>query len=275
MEGQTLKYPQLSATAVGFSNRLNHGDANKLEFTIGGQAYALHPVADIKSCSFPITVHCSINGSSMRLGIDASCCNLLLSDWLLLEELAGLPDDLRKSIVIAAFNPISNFFTEHAIGNFHAEDIECQPIQSSDSSLFFHLLSANGAITGQAFADADEQTINTLHKVWQAAAVPVSGINTEDLCAAVEVIAAEVTLSIEEFSQVEKGDIILLDKAFSDLTKVYAKISDNISFSSVIDGNKLIIQKRSGVMASDEQPTEDLETKNPKIPEQEVEDHDE
>ena len=246
MEGQIPQYPRLPAAAVGFSNRLNRGDSNKLEFTANGQQYELHPVLDAQVGDFPVAVQCNINGHSMRLGIDNGICNLLLSDWLPIEKLVALPDDLRKSIIIAALNPLAYFFNKHAIGNFKAEDIECQAIQSSDTSLYFDLLSANGAIVGHACADANEQTIDTLHKVWQAAAIPVAGINIEDLSVWVEVIATDITLSLEEFRQLEKDDIILLDTAFSDLTKVYARISDNISFSSVIDGNKLIIQKRRG-----------------------------
>ena len=244
MEGRIPQYPRLSADTVGFTNKLNKSDANKLEFTAGGQLYALQPATATQSPEYLALVWCSINGQRMRFGFDAGICDLLLSDWLPLEELAALPDDLRKSIIAAALNPVVDFFTKHAIGKLNVEDIECQVTSSPPSGLSFNLLSANEVIVGQACTDADHQTIDLLHQIWQAAAGPTPSINTEDLAVSVEVVVASTTLSLQAFRQLAEGDIILLDTAFAELRKVCAKISDNISFSSVIDGNKLIIQKQ-------------------------------
>ncbi len=271
MEWRVSQYPQLSAHTVEFANTLTLKASNYLQFTSGGQPYLLCPDTTVPSAEFPATVQCSINGHSVRFGFDSGLCAFLLSDWLPLEDVAALPDNLKKSVMIAVLNPIADFFSQHSAGSFSVEDIECQSAHPSSSSLFFNLSSANGAVIGRIFADIDEQTTATLHKVWQAAAKPAPLGDTEELPVWVDVIAAGTRLSMNEFSELREDDIILLDIAFSELKEVYARISDNICFSSVIDGNKLIIQKLGGViMASDTQPPIDQDTEERAIDDEEI-----
>ena len=271
MEWQVPQYPRLSAQTVKFANSLSRKALSNLELTSEGQPYLLHPDVTMPSSEFSVTVHCSINGHNVRFGLDAGLCAFLLSDWLPLEDIVALPDNLKKSVIIAALNPVADFFSQYSIGSFNVEDIEYQSAHPSYSSLFFNLSSTSGAIVGRMFADTDGQTINTLYKIWQAAAKPAPSSNTEELPIRVEVIAAATTLSLSEFGELKEDDIILLDIAFSELKEVYAKISDNICFLSVIDGNKLIIQKSGGVvMASDKQPPLDQEIEDQAAEYQEV-----
>ena len=271
MEWQVLQYPRLSAQTVKFANSLSHKALSDLELTSAGQPYLLHPDATMPSSEFPVTVRCSINGHNVRFGLDAGLCVFLLSDWLPLEDIVALPDNLKKSIIIAVLNPVADFFLQHSIGSFNVEDIECQSAHPSYSSLFFNLSSINGTIVGRMFADIDGQTIDTLYKIWQAAAGPAPLGNIEELPIRVEVVAAATTLSLSEFGELKEDDIILLDIAFSELREVYARISDGICFLSVIDGNKLIIQKPGGVvMASAEQPPLDQEIEDQAIEDQKV-----
>ncbi len=229
----------------------------------------LCPDTTVPSAEFPAAVQCSINGHSVRFGLDSGVCAFLLSDWLPLEDVAALPDNLKKSVIIAVLNPIADFFSQHSVGSFNVEDIECQSAYPSHSSLFFNLSSMNGTVVGRIFVNVDEQTTDMLHKIWQATAKPAPLGNTEELPVWVEVIAAGTKLSLNEFSELRKDDIILLDMAFSELKEVYARISDNICFSSVIDGNKLIIQKPGGVvMASDTQPPIDRNIEDQAIDEE-------
>ena len=270
-EWQAAQYPQLSANAVRFANKLNQQVSGGLELTSGEQCYMLRPGVAMYALEFPMTVQCNINGHSVQLGFDVGLCNLLFSDWLPLEDIAALPDDLRKSLIIAVLGPVADFFTKHSAGSFDVEDIKCQSTLPPRSSLFFNLSSTNGDIIGQAFADPDEQTVETLDKIWQAAAKPASFVNTKELPIWVEVAVASTALNLEEFRQLREDDIILLNKAFSDLNEVYARISDNICFSSVIDGNKLIIQTQGGgVMASDEQSPENQESQDQEAAEQQA-----
>ena len=271
MEWRVSQYPQLSAHTVEFANALTHKSLNHLEFTSGGQPYLLCPDTTVPSAEFPATVQCNINGRNVRFGLDSGLCAFLLSDWLPLEDIAALPDNLKKSVMIAVLNPIADFFSQHSAGSFDVENIECQSAQPSDSSLFFNLASANSAVIGRIFADIDEQTTDILHKIWQATAKPAPSGNTEKLPVWVDVIAASTRLSMNEFSELREDDIILLDIAFSELKEVYARISDNIWFPSVIDGNKLIIQKPGGVvMASDTQPPTDQDIEERAIDEEEI-----
>ena len=231
----------------------------------------LRPGVAMYALEFPMTVQCNINGHSVQLGFDVGLCNFLFSDWLPLEDIAALPADLRKSLIIAVLGPVADFFTKHSAGIFDVEDIKCQSTLPPRSSLFFNLSSTNEDIIGQAFADPDEQTVETLDKIWQAAAKPASFVNTKELPIWVEVAVASAALNLEEFRQLREDDIILLNKAFSDLNEVYARISDNICFSSVIDGNKLIIQTQGGgVMASDEQSPENQESQDQEAAEQQA-----
>ena len=243
METQVPQYPQLSAAAVRFANSLNRRGANSLEITSAGQSYGLYPDSATQASEFPATIQCSINGREVELGFDAGLYHLLLSDWLALEDIAKLPDDLRKSVIIAALTPISDFFSKHSAGSFNIEDIICEPAKPPRSSLFFSLRSVEGAVVGLAYAAADEQTVATLYKIGQATAKPSTGIDKAELPIQVEVIADSTTLSLAEFRQLKEGDIILFDKAFSDRQEVCARIGDKIYFSSVIDGDKLIIRE--------------------------------
>ena len=251
MEGQVLKYPQLSAAAVRFANSLNRQGANNLEITSADHSYSLRPESAAQSSEFPATIQCSINGREVQLGFDAGLYHLLLSDWLALEDIAKLPDDLRKSVITAALTPISDFFSKHSVGSFNVEDIVCEPAKPPRTSLFFSLRSAEGAVVGSVYVATDKQTIATLYKIGQATAKPSVGINKTELPIQVEVIADNTRLSLAEFRQLKEGDIILFDKAFSDIQEVCARIGDKIYFSSVIDENKLIIrqliQKPGGV----------------------------
>ena len=271
MEWQVSRYPRLSAQTVKFANKLSHKALNNLELTLSGQPYMLRPDTAVPPAEFAAAVQCSVNGQNMRFGFDSGLCAFLLSDWLPLEDIAALPDDLKKSVMIAALNPLADFFSQHFAGSFSLEDIECQSTHPSQSSLFFNLLSANDAVVGRAFADVDEQTIDTFDKIWQATAKPESPGNIEKLPVWVEVIAAGTTLSLNEFNELREDDIILLDIAFSKLKEVYARISDNICFSSIIDGNRLIIQKLGEVvMASDEQSPIDQEIEDTALENQEI-----
>ena len=271
MEWRVSQYPQLSAHTVEFANTLTRKTSNHLEFTSGEQPYLLRPDTTIPSAEFAAAVQCSINGRSVRFGFDSGLCAFLLSDWLPLEDVAALPDNLKKSVMIAVLNPIADFFSQHSVGSFSVEDIECQSAHPSNSSLFFNLSSVNGTVIGRIFADIDEQTTDILHKIWQATAKPTPLGDTEGLPVWVDVIAAGTRLSMNEFSELREDDIILLDIAFSELKEVYARISDNICFSSVIDGNKLIIQKPGGViMASDTQPPIDQDIEERAIDDEEI-----
>ena len=271
MEWQVSQYPRLSAQTVKFANRLNRKALNDLEFTSKGQPYLLHPDTTVPSSEFLVAIQCSINGRNAWFGLDSGLCDFLLSDWLPLEDIVVLPDNLKKSVIIAALNPVADFFSRHSAGSFNVEDIEYQSARPLNSSLFFNLSSTNEAIVGRIFADIDEQTIETLYKIWQAAAKPAPYKDTEELPVGVEVIAAATTLSLNEFGELKEDDIILLDIAFSELKEVYAKISDNICFLSVIDGDKLIIQKPGGVlMASDKQPLLDQEIEDQVAEDREV-----
>ena len=271
MEWRVSQYPQLSAHTVEFANTLTRKTSNHLEFTSGGKPYLLRPDTTVPSAEFAAAVQCSINGRSVRFGFDSGLCAFLLSDWLPLEDVAALPDNLKKSVMIAVLNPMADFFSQHSVGSFSVEDIECQSAHPSSASLFFNLSSANGTVIGRIFADIDEQTTATLHKIWQAAAKPASLGGTEELPVWVDVIVAGTRLSMNEFSELREDDIILLDIAFSELKEVYARISDNICFSSIIDGNKLIIQKPGGVvMASDTQPTIDQDIEERAIDDEEI-----
>ena len=272
MEWRVSQYPQLSAHTVEFANTLTRKASSHLEFTSGGQPYTLSPDTTVpSSAEFPATVQCSINGRSMHFGFDSGLCAFLLSDWLPLEDVAALPDNLKKSVMIAVLNPIADFFSQHSAGSFNVEDIECQSAHPPSSSLFFNLSSANGVVIGRIFADVDEQTTDILHKIWQATAKPAPLGNTEELPVWVDVVAASTRLSMNEFSELREDDIILLDVAFSELKEVYARISDSICFSSVIDGNKLIIQKPGGVvMASDTQPPIDQDIEERAIDDEEI-----
>ena len=267
-EWQVPQYPQLSAKAANFVNELNRRGSNSLEFTSDEQSYMLCSDTAIPSCEFVATVKCSINERSMQLGLDAGLCALLLEDWLPLETITKLPDDLKKSVIIAALKPLADFFAKHAVGNFNVGDIECQPTQPPHTSLFFNLSSANGTIVGHAFADADEQTINALNKIGQATVKPVAHDFAEQLPVQVEIIMAGTVLSLKEFNKLREDDIILLDVPFSGSKEVYARISDKICLLSVIDENKLIIKKQGGVvMASDEQPPIDQEIEDLEVSE--------
>ena len=269
-EWKVSQYPRLSTDAVKFANKLNRQALNNLEFTWGGQSYLLAPNTAVQSSKFSAIVQCSINGHSVQLGLDSGLCALLLSDWLPLEDITTLPKNLKKSVIVAALNPVAEFFAKHSAGSFNVEDIECQSTELPPSSLFFNLSSTNGALVGRMFANTDEQTIDTLNKIWQVAAKPATPNNTAELPVWVEVIVGGIALSLDEFSELKEDDIILLDIAFSDLEKVYARISDNIYFLSVIDGNRLIIQKSGGVvMASDKQPSIDQEIED-QVDDQEV-----
>lgn len=231
----------------------------------------LRPDTAVQCSEFPAAVRCNINGHSIRLGFDVGLCDLLLSDWLPLEKVATLPDDLRKSVVTAALSPVTDFFTAHLSDILNVEDIEYQPTEPLSSSLAFNLSSLSGVIVGHVIADTDEQTVNTLHQLWQATAQPMPGINTENLPLRVEVIADSTTLSLETFRRLDKDDIILLDIEFPPLREVYARIGGNICFSSVIDGNKLIIQKhRGGTMESEEQLPIDREIEDRDVEDQEI-----
>ena len=270
-EWKVSQYSRLSTDAVKFANKLNRQALNNLEFTWGGQSYLLAPNTAVQSSEFSAIVQCSINGHSVQLGFDSGLCAFLLSDWLPLEEVAALPEDLKKSVIVAALNPVAEFFAKHSAGSFNVEDIECQSAKPPPSSLFFNLSSTNGALVGRMFANTDEQTIDTLNKIWQVAAKPAPPNNTAELPVWVEVIAGGIALSLDEFGELKEDDIILLDTAFSDLKKVYARISDNICFLSVIDGNRLIIQKSGGVMmASDKQPSIDQEIEDQIVDDQDV-----
>ena len=267
-EWQVPQYPQLSAKAVNFANELNRRGSNSLEFTSDEQSYMLCSDTVLPSCEFVATVQCSINERSMQLGLDAGLCALLLEDWLPLETITKLPDDLKKSVIIAALKPLDDFFVKHAVGNFNVADIECQPTQPPRTSLFFNLSSANGTIVGHAFADADEQTINALNKIGQATVKPAAHDFAEQIPVQVEVIMAGTVLSLKEFNELREDDIILLDVPFSGLKEVYARISDKICFLSVMDENKLIIKKQGGVvMASDEQTPIDQEIEDLEVSE--------
>ena len=271
MEWQVSRYPQLSAQTVKFANKLSRKALNNLELTLNGQPYMLRPDTSVPSSEFAAVVRCSMNGQNVRFGFDSGLCAFLLSDWLPLEDIAELHSDLKKSIMIAALNPFADFFSQNFAGSFSLEDIECQSTHPSQSSLFFNLSSANEALVGRAFADVDEQTMDTFDKIWQANAKPEPPGNTDKLPVWVEVIAADTTLSLNEFNELRQDDIILLDVAFSKLTKVYARISDSICFSSVIDANRLIIQKLGEfVMASDEQSPIDRRIEDTAMDEQEL-----
>ncbi len=271
MEWQVSRYPRLSAQTVKFANKLSCKALNNLELTLSGQPYMLRPDTAVPPSEFAAALQCSINGQNVRFGFDSGLCAFLLSDWLPLEDIAALPDDLKKSVMIAALNPLTDFFSRHFAGSFSLEDIECRSTHPLQSSLFFNLSSANDAVVGRAFADVDEQTINTLDKIWHATATLGSPGDIEKLPVGVEVIAAATTLSLNEFNELREDDIILLDTAFSKLREVYARISDNICFSSIIDGNRLIIQKLGEVvMASDEQSPIDQEIEDTAMEDQEI-----
>lgn len=271
VEWRVPQYPRLSPDAVRFSNKLNRQALNSLEFTSGGQPYILSPDTTMPSSEFPVAVQCSINGHSVRLGFDSGLCDFLLSDWLPLEDIATLPDNLKKSIITAILNPVADFFVKHSAGSFNVVDIECQSAEPPPASLFFNLSSTSKSIVGRMFASTDEHTVDTLDKIWQVAAKPESLNNTAELPVWVEVIACGTALSLDEFGKLSEDDIILLDIAFSDLKEVYARISDDICFLSIIDGNKLIIQKRGEVvMASGEKPSIDQEIEDKAIDEQEA-----
>lgn len=263
MEGQIPQYPRLSADAVKFANRLNRRGSGSLAFTSDGQSYLLRPDSSARCSEFSASVQCNINGHRLQVGLNSGLCGLLLSDWLSLEEIAALPNDLKQSVIAAAFEPIRDFFVKHSAGNFSVENIECQPARPSQSSLFFNLSSINGVAAGYAFVDIGAQTADILGEVWQAVTESAPPTDTANLPIPVEVIIGNADLNLDEFRRLGEGDVVLLDVAFSETKEVYVRIGGNICFSSLIEGSNLIIQKRGGAtMASDEQPSVDLEAED-------------